>query len=297
MQAEEKARQNNQGWFAYFFGSSKSEDEKRSINDDELQKLYAVLQANMGSSDSEPPHMARTDEYYWLVGDFSLAKGVVKIQRDTPKPDKATFKEAIVLTLENICAKVQKRFKGFDMDARISSTVLSTYSSLGKKNRISDVVISRNLVGAMTEEERAKKAEEALVEVKIAMFPPNTDVQLEVGANVRSVRVYYLPLLIGRMMMFLGREEARSQTFSALSTIKSNAQDSVQAALEGKKAHIVVSIESPVMIVPILKNNDPASPVWRIKLGDIHINSNVTKPGEKLTPIGGHEDGERRAGI
>ena len=270
MQAEEKARQSNQGWFSYFFGSSQPEEERKLVNEQELQKLYNVLQANMDRepSASEEPKLARTEEYYWLVGDFYMAKGTLKIQRDTLKPDKGKFKEAIVLTVENIGAKFQKRFKGFDADIRVGSTVLSTYSSLGKKNRISNIILSRNPLGP-------SPAQGDLAVFQISTMHPNSDTQLEVDTSIKSLRIYYLPLLIGRTMMFLGREEARSTTLNALSEIRSNTQGSIQAALEGKKSRISVFVESPAVIVPILKNNDPASPVWCIRLGDIHLDSNV----------------------
>ncbi len=77
------------------------------------------------------------------------------------------------------------------------------------------------------------------------------------------------------MMMFLGQEEIRSSTYNALSEIKDNTQGTIQAALEGKKSRVLVTVESPVLIVPILKNNDPSSPVWCFKLGDIRVTSKV----------------------
>ena len=33
-------------------------------------------------------------------------------------------------------------------------------------------------------------------------------------------------------------------------------------------------IDSPIVIIPILKNNDPTSPIWVFNLGDMHIDSN-----------------------
>ena len=280
MQAQAKAKQGNEGWFSYLFGSGgKAEDEKKAISEDEVQKLYAVLKESVDPAADAAlvpeQSMARTDEYYWLVGEFSLAKGMVKIQRDKLKPDKGKFKEAIVLTVERINTRFQNRFKGLDLDARIGSTVLSTYSSFGKKNRISNVVMTRNLMGARTEEERAKKSAEDLGILKISVMPPNTDMQFEIEASAKSVRIYYLPLLMSRMMMFLGQEEVRSSTYNALNEIKDNTQVSIQAALEGKKSRISVSVESPVVLVPILKNNDPASPVWCFRLGDMSINTQV----------------------
>ncbi len=279
MQAQAKAKQGNEGWFSYFFSSGKPEEEKKGVDEAELQKLYAVLQANVDTL-KEPaaegePNLARTDEYYWLVGEFSLARGVVKIQRDTLKPDKGKFKEAILLTLERMTTRFQKRFKGLDLDARIGSTALSTYSSFGKKNRISNIVVTRNLMGAKTDEERTKLMQEDLGVLKISVMPPNTDMQFEVEARAKSLRIYYLPLIMSRMMMFLGREEVRSTTYNALNEIKDNTQVSIQAALEGKKSRISVFVESPVVLVPLLKNNDPASPVWCFRLGDMHINTQV----------------------
>eukprot|EP01022_Parablepharisma_sp_SALTPOND_P001728 TRINITY_DN1071_c0_g1_i1.p1 TRINITY_DN1071_c0_g1~~TRINITY_DN1071_c0_g1_i1.p1 ORF type:complete len:1296 (+),score=172.27 TRINITY_DN1071_c0_g1_i1:23862-27749(+) len=283
MQVQKKSKESERGWFSYFFGSSKVEDEKKQISEDELQKLYSVLQAGVDQqpeADPSGPDLARTDEYYWLVGEFTLGRGVVKIQRDTFR-EKKNFKEAIVLTLEGINSKFMKRFKGLDLTAGVGNVVLSTYSSFGKKNKINNVVICKN-PSAMRKE--GEKCENDLAFIGIRMLPPNTDMQFELEATAKSLRIYYLPLLMGRMMMFLGQEEVRSTTYNALNEIKDNTQDTIQAALEGKKSRVLVAIESPVLIVPILKNNDPSSPVWCFKLGDIKITSKVICTNQQKQP-------------
>eukprot|EP00826_Nyctotherus_ovalis_P026479 TRINITY_DN20678_c0_g1_i2.p1 TRINITY_DN20678_c0_g1~~TRINITY_DN20678_c0_g1_i2.p1 ORF type:complete len:257 (-),score=51.38 TRINITY_DN20678_c0_g1_i2:163-933(-) len=207
----------------------------------------------------------RADEYYWLVGEFTLGKGLIKIQRDGLK-EKMDFKEAIVLTLEGINSKFMKRFKGMDLNAGVGNLALTTYSSFGRNTKTENTIISQNYL---------QKNEGDLCSVAIRIIPPHTDTQLDIEARAKSLRVYYIPFLMSRVMMFLGREEVRSSTYNALSEIKDNTQDTIQAALEGKKSKILVNIESPILIVPIMKNNDPSSPVWCFKLGDIRINSKV----------------------
>jgi len=271
MQAKEKAKDEG-GWFSYFFGSSKNEEEKKiGINEDEIKKLYNVLKADADSqaeAEKTPVDLARTDEYYWLVGEFTLGKGILKIQRDAVR-EKASFKEAIVLTLEGIKSKFQKRFKGLDIDVGIGDIVLSTFSSFAGSGKIQNVVACRNTLNSGG----LPKSDLAVLALRI--LPPNTDMQFEMEAKAKSLRLYYLPLLMGRMLMFLGQNEVRSTTYYALNEFKDNTQDQIQAALEGKKSKILVTVESPVLLVPILKNNDPNSPVWCFKLGDITIKSKV----------------------
>ena len=211
----------------------------------------------------------RTDEYYWLEGDFWLGKGTVKIQRDSSKQKVGYFKEAIVLSLEKIHTSFHKRYTGIDIDSKMGSLLLRTYSCFGKKSRTSSTIISGNL------QVNDKKITEELVNLNIRILPPNTDMYFEMTASANSLRIYYLPLIMNRLMMFLGQRETITSTYNALNDIKDSTQDSIQAALEGKKYKITVAIKSPVIIVPILKNNDSSSPVWRFRLGDIGLFSKV----------------------
>jgi len=230
-----------------------------------MLKLYNIIQGEVESAKPEKQTIDRADEYYWLIGEFALNKGVLKIQRDGLK-EKMDFKEAITLTLEGINSKFMKRYNGMDLNAGIGNLALTTYSSFGRNKKIENTIISQNYLA---------KSEGDLCLVNIRIIPPHTDTQLEIEARAKSLRVYYIPFLMSRVMIFLGQEEVRSSTYNALSEIKDNTQDTIQAALEGKKSKILIYIESPILIVPIMRNNDPASPIWCFKLGDIKINSKV----------------------
>ena len=272
---QEEKKKNDGGWLSYIFGGGKEiEEKKKSEKDEDLENLYKVIAENVQPQketemeDNALPQ-ARPDEYNWLVGEFTLGKGELKIQRETTKQNNSIFKEVIVFSLGRIQAKFNKRFKGMDVEAKMGTVILETYSSFDKKNRINNIILERN-----------KNAQDFiedgnLATINMRFMPPNTDMHFEMDITAKSLRIYYLPLLMSRLIMFLGEQEVRSTTINALADIKDNTQDTIQAALEGKKSKISVSIESPILIVPIFKNNDPTSPVWRFRLGDITIKSKV----------------------
>eukprot|EP00826_Nyctotherus_ovalis_P026973 TRINITY_DN21026_c0_g1_i1.p1 TRINITY_DN21026_c0_g1~~TRINITY_DN21026_c0_g1_i1.p1 ORF type:complete len:169 (-),score=34.21 TRINITY_DN21026_c0_g1_i1:415-921(-) len=112
--------------------------------------------------------------------------------------------------------------------------------------------------------------------MRIRILPPNLSVQFDIEARAKSLRIYYLPFLISRLLSFLGGQEVRTKTYTKLNEIKSDTQDTIQAAFEGKKYNVLVTVESPVVLVPILKNNDPSSPIWCFKLGDIKLTSKAS---------------------
>lgn len=268
LKIQEKAREKEAGWFSYFFGSSKNSKEKDNLDLKDLDKLYLALDSEPSAAQESPEEaMDRAEEYYWLVGEFTLCKGVLKIQRDISSGS-GNLREAIVLRYEGIRSRFMKRFKGMDLDSGIETVSLTTCSILERKTKIENVVVCRNPMSK-------KRPGEYLGFIKMRVLPPNTNTQFEMEASAKSLKIFYMPSIISKFMMFLGQDEVRSNTYSRFSEIKENTQGSIEAALEGKKPRIMVNIESPVLIIPIAKNKDPWSPIWRIKLGDLKVSSKV----------------------
>jgi hypothetical protein len=192
---------------------------------------------------------------------------VLKIQRDIYSGS-GSLKEAIILRYEGVKSRFMKRFKGMDLDSGIEGVSLSICSTLERKTKIENVIVCRN---PMSENKKG----EHIGSIKMRMLPPNTDMQFEMEASAKSLKIFYTPSLIAKFMIFLGQDNVRSNTYNRLSEIRENTQGSIGVALEGKKSRILVSIESPVLIIPVSKNKDPLSPIWYIKLGDLIISSKV----------------------
>lgn len=266
MQQKARPRTQEAGWLSRILSPGK-EERKGAATDGELRKLCTMLKIDMDSdAKSSECTPARADEYYWIVGDFSLKKVVFKIQRGGAKGN-TEFKEAIAVTLEGITSRFMKRFKGMDLHAGIRNIVLTTYSTFGESAKIKNVILSQNPLAANKHED--------LAFVRIRMLPPNLSVQFDIEARAKSLRIYYLPFLISRLLSFLGKQEVRAKTYTKLNEIKGDTQDTIQAAFEGKKYNVLVTVESPIVLIPILKNDDPSSPIWCFKLGDIELTSKV----------------------
>jgi len=267
MQQKGKPKAQDPNWLSHIFPSSNAEEQKSTIADNELRKLCTMLKIDVESeAKSNDTTPARADEYYWIIGNFILKKVVFKIQREGVKGN-IEFKEAIGLTLEGIKSRFMKRFKGMDLHASIENIILTTYSIFGDSSKIKNVILTQNPL--------VMKKNEDLAFVRIRVLPPNLSVQLDVEAKAKSLKVYYLPFLISRLLSFLGKQEVRTKTYTKLNEIKTDTQDTIQAAFVGKKYNILITVESPVVLVPILKNNDPSSPIWCFKLGDIKLTSKV----------------------
>ena len=195
--AKEKAKGKEGGWFSYFFSSSKADKEKDNIDLKELDKLYLAIDTDSESILEDS--IARTDEYYWLVGEFTLCKGMLKIQRDI-STGSGNLKEEIILRYEGVRSRFMKRFKGMDLDSGIKAITLSTCSTLEQKTKIENVIVCGNPISE-------KKNEEYVGFVKMRLLPPNTDMQFEMEASAKSLKIFYMPSLIAKFMMFLGQDE------------------------------------------------------------------------------------------
>ena len=289
----QSAKQPDSNIAAFFFGSAAKMSSEEHKGDEEMMKLYRLLQDHIqseaGSAQdmNESPnkkHPARTEEYYWLVGEFSLKTCSVKIEREVATKNKSgRFKEAIVLVMSGIETKFLKRFKGLDLDAKMMDLKISAYSTFTKKVNINNVVVSRNPEAS----QRELLASQPLAAIFIKIFPPNSDIDFEMVANFKSLKFYYLPLLAVRVLTFIGNqdtmkeeeskeeEEKKIGTVGPSESILSN-KKAVEDALNTKKYSISISIDSPVFILPILKNGDACGPVWSFKLGNMSIKSIVS---------------------
>lgn len=74
--------------------------------------------------------------------------------------------------------------------------------------------------------------------------------------------------------MFLGRDVASKLTLKTRQSLGNIGKDSLTTlkySLEKYCFDISVSIASPIIVLPLLKNNDPLSPVWVVRLGDLRV--------------------------
>ena len=157
------------------------------------------------------------------------------------------------------------------MKFSINNAELLTYSSFEKKQKVVNSIVSRNPLNIVSNQ--------ALIDITFRILPPNIVNQyLDLKAHASSLRVYYLPLILSRFISIIGSQEASLSTINALNDIKEGTQGMVYSVISKKSLYsFELTIDSPVAIVPILKNNDLSSPCWAINFGDLHFSSKVRK--------------------
>jgi len=91
-----------------------------------------------------------------------------------------------------------------------------------------------------------------------------------------------------RLIQFLGKDLANSlrmSTVRQMSSISKERLTSLKYSLDKYAFDINVNVASPILILPILKNNDPMSPIWVIKLGDLAILSDKENKDQQETKL------------
>ncbi len=79
-------------------------------------------------------------------------------------------------------------------------------------------------------------------------------------------------MLIRKLLQFMGKDVTSTLTQRAklsLANISKNSLNILTHSLETRRLEVLVNIASPVIVLPLLKNNDPASPVWVFRLGNL----------------------------
>ena len=86
-------------------------------------------------------------------------------------------------------------------------------------------------------------------------------------------------------MQFLGQHVAfnlRMSTSRSLVYIGKGSFSTIKYSLDKYSFDIHADIASPILVLPILKNNDPNSPVWILRLGDLLVQSTETTHSQSI---------------
>ena len=83
---------------------------------------------------------------------------------------------------------------------------------------------------------------------------------------------------MGYLATFLSKdieveERMKEVAYQALSDIKDTTQEKVKDAFSGKRNKISMDIESPILIIPVLRNSDINSPIWFFQSGNVQIST------------------------
>jgi hypothetical protein len=91
--------------------------------------------------------------------------------------------------------------------------------------------------------------------------------------------------VILKLVQFLGQDVAfnlRMSTSRSLMFIGKGSLSTIKYSLDKYSFDIHADIASPILVLPILKNNDPASPIWVLKLGDLLVQSTETTNSQSI---------------
>lgn len=88
-----------------------------------------------------------------------------------------------------------------------------------------------------------------------------------------------------KLVQFLGQEVAlslRMSTSRSIAIIGKDSLSSLRYSLDKYSFDVHVDIAAPILVLPILKNNDPQSPLWALKLGDLLVKSAGSGSGQAV---------------
>ncbi len=93
--------------------------------------------------------------------------------------------------------------------------------------------------------------------------------------------MFYQQALILRLLLFFGRDVASSLTQQTRESIKNISKDSlalISQSLDTYQVDLHFAMASPIIILPLVKNNDPTSPIWVFQLGNLNIDTIDSSP-------------------
>ncbi len=83
--------------------------------------------------------------------------------------------------------------------------------------------------------------------------------------------------MIYRLLRFVGQYITSSlirRTNVSVSNIQQDSVEIFRYSLTRYHFDVAAHVESPVIVIPLLKNNDPATPIWVFSLGNLKVVSN-----------------------